>query len=120
VGEPRHRLPAGDGSRPPFGLNDRGVAQGPLPKSRTTEQSHEFNRTYKAGYRDQDHLWSGYCIFISGCARRQDGAEATFQNSTRASPGWPPSVITMTWNWLPWKPPAVTNSGLSRSFQNRT
>jgi hypothetical protein len=23
--------------------------QGPLPKSRTTEQSHDFNRTYKAG-----------------------------------------------------------------------
>jgi len=87
--------PAADGSRPPFGLNDRGVAQGPLPKSRTTEQSHEFNRTYKAGYRDQDHLWSGYCIFISGL-RASDKTEPKphFKTAPRASPGWPPSVIT--------------------------
>ncbi len=52
VGEPRIDSPAG--GRLPFILwfSHRRSAQGPLPKSRTTEQSHDFHRTYKAGYRD--------------------------------------------------------------------
>ena len=33
-----------------------------------------FNRTHKADYRDQDHLWSGRFKYISGCPHRPRGA----------------------------------------------
>ena len=32
-----------------------------------------FNRTHKADYRDQDHLWSGRFKYISGCPHRPRG-----------------------------------------------
>jgi hypothetical protein len=35
------------------------VSLGSSPLSRTTEQSLDHDRTNKAGYRDEDHLWSG-------------------------------------------------------------
>jgi hypothetical protein len=43
------------GGRLPFILRsfERRSAQGPLPRSRTTEQSHDSDRTYKAGYPDR-------------------------------------------------------------------
>src|SRR6476620_12196198 len=34
------------------------VSLGSSPLSRTTEQSLDHDRTNKAGYRDEDHLWS--------------------------------------------------------------
>jgi hypothetical protein len=60
VGELSDQLPRGRAS-PVIPLVEMTVdeLQGTLPKSRTTEQSHDFNRTYKAGYRDKDNLWSG-------------------------------------------------------------
>ena len=36
------------------------VSLGSSPLSRTTEQSLDHDRTNKAGYRDEDYLWSGY------------------------------------------------------------
>jgi hypothetical protein len=47
---------------------------GSSPLSRTTEQSLGFNRTNKAGYRDQDHMWSRcfeYEVTLSGIVRNQ-------------------------------------------------
>jgi hypothetical protein len=35
------------------------VSPGIFAMSRTTEQSLDCDRTNKAGYRDEDHLWSG-------------------------------------------------------------
>ncbi len=65
----RFRTPrAADGARTPSG-NHRGGALGPLPQSRTTEQSPDFHRTYKAGYRGQDYLWSRCFLFFVTVAK---------------------------------------------------
>ena len=71
MGESSDRLPRGR-TAPVHPAVSTTVAQHrrPLPKSRTTEQSHDFIRTYKAGYRDTDHLWSGYCFLIFSRAHR--------------------------------------------------
>src|ERR1700722_4799629 len=42
------------------------VSLGSSPLSRTTEQSVDHNLTHKAGYRDEDDLWS---VFFEGRAR---------------------------------------------------
>ena len=56
------------------------LSPGPLPKSRTTEQSHDFDRTYKEGYRDTSDLWSGCFVGVSGSPHRPEGAAASFPN----------------------------------------
>jgi hypothetical protein len=58
--------------------DSRSGALGTSPQSRTTEQSPDLNRTYKAGYRGQDNLWSRCFLFFSGSGYRPQRAEPFF------------------------------------------
>src|SRR6266480_4451681 len=49
------------------------VSLGSSPLSRTTEQSADHDRTNKAGYRDEDHLWSGCFEGQARCLHRTWG-----------------------------------------------
>ncbi len=64
---------AAGGARVPSGIH-RGGALGPPPQSRTTEQSPDFHRTYQAGYRGSDYLWSGCFFYFPGSLYRPRGA----------------------------------------------
>jgi hypothetical protein len=77
---------AADGARTPSGNHRRGTL-GPLPHSRTTEQSPDFHRTYKAGSVGQDYLWSRCFLFFSGSLYRPPRASPFFPNTPEGSAG---------------------------------
>jgi transposase len=56
------------------------VSLGSSPLSRTTEQSVDHNRTHKAGYRDEDHLWSGCFEGLDVCIE-PGSVRGSFQNT---------------------------------------
>src|ERR1035438_4194837 len=62
--------PRADGSRSSCGLSTDVQHRDRCPSHARPNSRKTFNRTYKAGYRDKDHLWSGYCVQVSGGAHR--------------------------------------------------